>query len=111
MMKKSRLTRLFSLFTAMLMVVSMLSAVASASEIQPRVPTCACGNPIEAGTEHDPRERIANTSYTCQGVHYKTDYFRVERCSGCGDVSSKTYLRSEYECECGGSCGIICRCF
>lgn len=113
MMKKSRL---FSLFAALMMCVSLLSAVASASDggIQPRRPSCPYGGEYEfiKIIPHDP-VLIDNTSYTCagRGAHFRDDHYRLYRCSLCGDEYEE-FSHSTYRCDCKPfGCGYTCTCF
>ncbi len=107
MMKKSRLTRLFSLFAALMMCVSLLSAVASASDsgIQPHGPSCpACNN--------GPTRWLPNITKvdkfpcgTCphddEVAHYRITEYEVLHCDGCG-IDNESYIRSGITCrKCG----------
>lgn len=106
MMKKRRLTRLFSLFAAMLMCVSLLSAVASASDggIQPHRPSC----PICGGDTYDYlSDKDMNTSWntkchTGSGVHFDAWQYRHTACYTCGEIE-KVREHSGYFCT--GGCG------
>lgn len=98
MMKKSRLTRLFSLFAALMMCVSLLSAVASASDsgIQPHTDLCDCGDGVmhtvitKKGESYVGRPRCSqNHSYNCPV--YKIQYLVEETCTACGIVGSHYY--------------------
>jgi hypothetical protein len=108
MMKKSRLTRLFSLFAALMMCVSLLSAVASASEIQPRAVSCPiCGGTLQFDYgEVETNKRVG----TCVGgIHYEVELHRYGHCFDCGKYyATDDVVDTWWKCSCENvncSCG------
>lgn len=110
MMKKSRLTRLFSLFAALMMCVSLLSAVASASDsgIQPHGPSCpACGRG-ETYFRPNKVERDPSPFQTCpqtgKAHHFRLTEYQVLHCENCNS-DQLSRIRSGMQCRIGGQIG------
>lgn len=104
MMKKSRLTRLFSLFAALMMCVSMLSAVASASEIQPRLASCPeCGGDRYMSNEYEDSYDTSKSVRCTKGVgtHYVATRNRIMLCYSCPNREGVKYATGYY---CTGTC-------
>lgn len=109
MMKKSRLTRLFSLFAAMLMCVSLLSAVASASDggIQPHGASC----PVTGGDHTYFVDEFTQSSelpikwscdgVPCKGPHKHVQEYRVTTCTSCHQTLSVVCTADYKKCFCG----------
>lgn len=113
MMKKSRLTRLFSLFAALMMCVSMLSAVASASDsgIQPHVATCDCGGVYEFFRLRDMHTIFDHMIPQCGARHERIEYYREYRCSGCDSRYLGELEKVEEFCDCMETCVGGCKCY
>lgn len=113
MMKKSRLTRLFSLFAALIMCVSLLSAVASASDsgIQPHGASCPCGGEYEyVGL------KVMHTTFDhmlpqCGARHERYEYFREYKCSNCLGAYLGVREKVVEECHCSETCPGGCACY
>lgn len=115
MMKKSRL---FSLFAALMMCVSLFSAVASASDsgIQPHGALCAkcfVGEYVLSRETIPSRKTIPNDSYQCKGggTHWEITQYEKYVCNNpkCGDWYKGDKYYIEYYCQCA-RCD-YCQCF
>ena len=105
-MKKSRFTRILSLFAAVMMVVSLLSTVALASDagIQPRLASCPeCGGGRYMSQE---REETYDDSWSVScsksGVHYTAKQYRIMLCEDFNSRERVLYATGYY---CTNGCG------
>lgn len=106
-MKKSRSTRILSLFAAVMMVVSLFSTMAFASDagIQPHLASCPeCGGETyyaESGKRYDPKEEVGPHSPGSSVKHWYAYEFRAVRCNNCY-YYNEMILHEGYYCQLEG---------
>ena len=94
--------RFLSLFAAVLVAFSLISTVALAAEIQPRIPSCPNG--CTTGYTYYANDTWPDGPYIssshCSGKHCRATVYRCLRCSNCGAserveiVGYKTYCNN-----------------
>lgn len=104
-MKKSRSTRILSLFAAVIMVVSLFSTMAFASDagIQPHLASCPeCGGETyyaEIGRAYDKNAKVGHHNMDPNNPHYYAYEFRAVRCNNCYVFYDQVILREGYYCK------------